>query len=314
MKFIELKKSLAGGIKPCYIITGDDAFVRKSAVGIFRARLDKSLLDLNFVPLGKDASAGDVVSALLTPPIMSDLRVVTLTDYAADLGDVAKYLASPAPGSTLLVVSASMTPNLKKIVALSEVVDCNRLDAGYLAQWAIRRAAAYGRTMTADAANALVTRLGRDMTRIVVELEKLVDYCDEKIDVAAVDEQVVADPEFRIFELSSAIAEKNRAKALAYTDALVADGNQPTALIGMLYNHFRRMLFAALNPDSDTLAAQLKVKEYAITVALRQARGFRLVRLKELFDKLCFYDAAIKAGEMSDRNALYTFVCETVAG
>ena len=85
------------------------------------------------------------------------------------------------------------------------------------------------------------------------------------------------------------------------------------SLISMLFSHFRRLLFVSLNPSSDTLASDLKVKEYAVKMAVRQAARFTPRRLKAIFDRLNEIDAAVKSGLCVDKNALVTFVCETVA-
>ena len=80
----------------------------------------------------------------------------------------------------------------------------------------------------------------------------------------------------------------------------------------MLFNHFRRLLFVSLNPSSDTLASDLKVKEYAVKMAVKQAKAFTPRRLKAVFDNLNALDCDVKAGRMIDKTALITFVCETV--
>ena len=311
MKFTELKKNLtAAAPKACYIVTGDDPFVVKSAVRMFSA-FTGAFRDLNFVTYGKDASLSDVIAALLTPPMFSDYRVVCVNDYAGDLKQIRNYLEKPL-STSILLFSGALTPNFNSIIPLSEVVDCNRLDKTFLVGWVTKKAASQHKSISRNAAELLVEYCNRDMNSIFNELSKLTDYADEEISENDVKALVAPQIEYKVYELSEAIAEKNADKAVELVNLMLAENNSPTSLLSMLFNHFRRLLFVSLNPKSDTLSSDLKVKEYAVKVAFRQAAKFSPRRLKAVFDRLNFLDAGIKAGLITDKNALMEFVCETV--
>lgn len=312
MKFIELKKHLAAdGVKSCYIISGDDSFVIKSAVNIFLT-LTGDFRELNYSCFSKDASLSEVLAALYSPPMLADYRVIRVSDFTGDLKPIKAYLENPNPTSVLIFTGA-LTANFNTIVPKCEMVDCNRLDAAYLSGWAMKKAAAEKRILASDAAGLLVEYCGRDMNRITGELNKLIDYADEEISSDAVKALVAPELEFKVYELSEAIAEKNAGKAVKLTEALLDDNNSPVSLLGMLFNHFRRLLYVSINSSSDTLASDLKVKEFAVKKAVKQAAGFSPRRLKVIFDRLNMLDAAVKSGAITDKNALLTFVCETVS-
>lgn len=312
LKFVELKKSLAANPpKPCYMVSGDDSFVVKSAVNILLS-LTGSFKELNYSSFGKDASVSEIVAALLAPPMLADYRIVTVNDFTGDLKQLKSYLDKPSPTSVLVFVG-SITQNFNAIMNRIEVIDCNRLDAVWLSSWVRKKAATEGAEISSDGAKLLVEFCNRDMNRLTNELSKLIVYADgEEITPDTVVSLVSPELEFKVYELSEAIADKNRDKAIELTDLMLADNNSPVSLLSMLFNHFRRLLFVSLNPTSDTLASDLKVKEYAVKIALRQASRFSPKRLKSIFDKLCLFDKDIKAGYISDRNALLTFVCETL--
>ena len=278
----------------CYILTGDDSFVVKSAVNMFSV-FSGEFRDLNFTFFGKDAAIREVIAALLTPPMFSEYRVVCVNDYTGDLKQIKEYLKNPSSTSVLLFTGA-LTPNFNGIIPLCEIVDCNRLEKSYLEGWVVRKAASQKISVSQKAASLLVEYCNRDMNSVYNELVKLMDYAEGAIDESDVKELVSPQIEYKVFELSEAIAENNSA----------------VSLMGMLFNHFRRLLFVSLNPKSDTLSSDLKVKEYAVKVALRQAAKFSPRRLKAVFDRLNSLDAGVKAGKISDKNALVEFVCETV--
>ena len=311
MKFTELKKNLmTAPPKSCYILTGDDSFVVKSAVNMFSV-FTGEFRDLNFTYFNKDASISEVIAALLTPPMFSEYRVVCVNDYTGDLKQIKEYLKNPSSTSVLLFTGA-LTPNFNGIIPLCEIVDCNRLEKSYLEGWVVRKAASQKISVSQKAASLLVEYCNRDMNSVYNELVKLMDYAEGAIDESDVKELVSPQIEYKVFELSEAIAEKNADKAVELVNLMLAENNSSVSLMGMLFNHFRRLLFVSLNPKSDTLSSDLKVKEYAVKVALRQAAKFSPRRLKAVFDRLNSLDAGVKAGKISDKNALMEFVCETV--
>lgn len=311
MKFTELKKNLmTAPPESCYILTGDDSFVVKSAVNMFSV-FSGEFRDLNFTFFGKDASISEVIAALLTPPMFSEYRVVCVNDYTGDLKQIKEYLKNPSSTSVLLFTGA-LTPNFNGIIPLCEIVDCNRLEKSYLEGWVVRKAASQKISVSQKAASLLVEYCNRDMNSVYNELVKLMDYAEGAIDESDVKELVSPQIEYKVFELSEAIAEKNADKAVELVNLMLAENNSSVSLMGMLFNHFRRLLFVSLNPKSDTLSSDLKVKEYAVKVALRQAAKFSPRRLKAVFDRLNSLDAGVKAGKISDKNALMEFVCETV--
>lgn len=311
MKFTELKKNLmTAPPESCYILTGDDSFVVKSAVNMFSV-FSGEFRDLNFTFFGKDASISEVIAALLTPPMFSEYRVVCVNDYTGDLKQIKEYLKNPSSTSVLLFTGA-LTPNFNGIIPLCEIVDCNRLEKSYLERWVVRKAASQKISVSQKAASLLVEYCNRDMNSVYNELVKLMDYAEGAIDESDVKELVSPQIEYKVFELSEAIAEKNADKAVELVNLMLAENNSSVSLMGMLFNHFRRLLFVSLNPKSDTLSSDLKVKEYAVKVALRQAAKFSPRRLKAVFDRLNSLDAGVKAGKISDKNALMEFVCETV--
>ncbi len=310
MKFIELKKSIVSAPpKPCYFVTGDDPFVVKSAVKMLTAFCG-SFSELNYSQFEKGATGSDILSALLAPPMLADYRVVRVNDFSGETAFLKDYLKNPNP-TTILVLVGALNSSMNAIISQVEVVDCNRLDASYLVGYVQKRASAYGVSLDNAAASMLVDYCSRDMNRITNELAKLVDYSTGTITDSDVENLVTPDLDFKIFELSEAIALKKSDRAITLLNVLLAD-NGAMSVLGLLFNHFRRLLFVALNPQSETLAADLKVKDYAVTVAKRQASRFSVRGLKAIFDKLCALDAAIKGGTVVDKTGITTFVCQTL--
>ena len=153
------------------------------------------------------------------------------------------------------------------------------------------------------------------MNRINAELNKLVCFAaGEEITESTVENLVSPDEEYKIYELSEAIATKNNEKAMNILTKLFAENNAPVALTGMLFNHFRRLLFASLNPTSPTLAADLRIKDYAAKMAVKQSAAFSPRRLLAIVNALGDLDYLMKTSGASDKTSLTAFVCGTLIG
>ncbi len=312
MKFVDLKQHMKNGAyKPCYLITGDDAFVVKSAVDRFRM-LAGVMPELNTSVFEKNFLIADLISALWTPPMMADYRIVRVNDLTQEYLEINEYLQSPNPSAILLFVG-EVTPAFKKVMDKIEIIDCNKLDKGFIEKWLVMKATQEKTSFTPDAVSLLVDYCNRDMSKIFMELDKLVVYSEGKpITVEMVEELVRPDLEYKLFELSNALADKSADKTMTILQTLL-DASEPIVkLLGMLYSHFRRLLFVSLNPQSDTLSSDLGIKEFAVNQMIKQSKKYNARRLKVICDKLHAIDFDFKRGAINDKTALFTFICDVL--
>ena len=104
MKYTALKAHLdavragAAAPKPCYIVFGDDAWLRQSAVAMFRTLVEEDYASFNFTAMPASDGAEEAVFTLNTFPVFDLRRVVAVTDVtekfsAADAKAFDDYLA-----------------------------------------------------------------------------------------------------------------------------------------------------------------------------------------------------------------------------
>ena len=199
MKFRELKKSLAEGVKPIYLITGEDSFfIERSIALICNACLAQP--DLNLTRFDGKELKGEtekLVSALLSYPFMSEKRVVLVQEYyplAQDLKKLASYFSSPCEG---VAKQSNVT-----------IVDCAKGDISLLAGWIRVRAGKDGVSFEDRATGLLIDYCQSDMTRIAGETEKLIAYAGNGGTVTAEDVTLLCakETEYGIFEAVDFIA------------------------------------------------------------------------------------------------------------
>lgn len=314
MEFTAFKKHLAGkSYAPCYLVAGDDAFVVKSASDMLRNLVE--IPEFNHTLLNDTATGRDVVEACEQLPVMSDLRVVEVDGYKRDVGPIEQYLKNPSPTTVLFFRYVGAVPQQVALIKKTVTeVNCNRLDPDVIVRWIGAQTAKQGASISTAAADLLVKLCNMQMTRVESELNKLISATTDTIDEKLVAELVTPDTEYKIYQLGDALASLDAPKTYDVYASLI-QSLPPVTILGTLYGHFRRLLYAAITADKSTLPSALGVKEYAVTVATRQAKRFTPMRLKNIVDNLNRYDYAVKVGAIGDREALDTFIAQTlVAG
>lgn len=309
MKFTELKRHLKGGLyKPCYIIAGEDAGVRAFAHRLF-VNTVTSFPELNVSYFAEKANSSDIADMCQSLPFMSDIRLVLVTDFSGDATKIEEYLKRPSPSTILVFESESIPTCLKKVAAACEIVDCGRQDEKFLYDYVARVAQINGAQITANATKTLIEYTNRYIFRINGEVQKLASEMDI-IDEQSVREKVSPDLEFATFALTDALAKRDKIKTLEVLDKMIADGVAAASAIGMLYTNYRKLFYASINKDSDTLSTDLGVKEYALKHLFAQMKSYTVVQLKKICDYISYADYGIKSGQIAEKNALYTCVLE----
>ena len=307
MKFEQLKKSLKeDGAANIYLLVGDDGRVIEKAKETILS-LICDFPELNVTCFDENADVKAVANCCRSFPFMSDYRAVVVRDYSGSLDDMSDYFDDPQPTTLLIFTASSLTANFSKYAKKTTVVECGKLSDDVLIRYIAKRAAANGSQITCAAAKLLIDYTLSDLARIENELDKLCLLC-EVVKEEDVKNNVTADADFKIYELSDAISKRQSANAMKILDSLLADGFAPGALFGMLENHYRRLMYAVLNKGDGELAAKLGVKEGAVYMAMKAAAGMKATALKRTYDLIAEGERAFKNGEISDKDAIRSVV------
>lgn len=324
IKFLDLKKSLASQVLPCYNIVGDpkgvdkpDSFVVQKAVDMFCQKID--IADFNISKL-TSPTIDTIVEDCENLPIASEFRLVIVQDFSFKKSASKKttkstkstktqtqtptqspddalvnYLTKPNPSTILLFVNCDITD-----ISGIEQIDCSRLDTKTIESWIMRECMAVGCTIAKDAQQLLVDYCQSDMQRISHEVPKLCTFKPNdqilKIDVQNL---VHADVSFKIYELSEAVAKQDADKAMSILDYLQTMGEDQVALLGLLYSHFRRLMFVSLNKSKSVqeLSIMLGIKEYPAGLIKKQAEHFRVAQLKKILEVFWAIDTNFRVGK-----------------
>ena len=308
MEFAELKKHLKSE-KPhaCYACYGDDPYVLNRAVALLTELAGEpkpfNAVDKEF------ASARDLTDELMQLPLMSDKRVVVArgkTDVAA----IEKYLEKP--NETAVLVTVAYIPHdswghgaAPTVPKGATPVVCNRMNIRYVVPFVKSVAEKANAVISEDAVNELYARCGGYMSRINSEAQKLAFMrSGGEITKDDVKELVNVDTEFVVFELGESILRSDAKRAFEIADGM-AKNNDLTAAFTLLYNRFKKLFAASVDPDG---LVDLGVKPYQAGKLKSECAKLSKAKLKSMIDMLAQADYDYKTGAMSQYDALTAFI------
>lgn len=314
MKFTQLKDDIKESARSIYLIEGDDAYFRQKAEEQLKAAF-LQMPELNFTAFDggqyKGANLSEITSALSAYPFMSEKRLVKITDFYPTEADWEKYLKSvfeDFPETTvLLIVNAQSKKgvDLKRKKCIT-YIDCNKSDRETVAKWAYLTMKRANVASTVEACEAVADYCLCDMARVSKEVEKLIEYgAGGQITKKAVDELVYKDADFRIYQMTGAVARRDFSTFAEICYDLLSKGYDENAVIASLLNYFKNLLTvdSAALPDKE-LAAALKMSDYVYGKTKQQAQAVGSDRLISYINALYSLAADFKSGRMTVGGAL----------
>ncbi len=314
MKFTELKDDIKNGRRQIYLFEGDDAYFRVSAEKQIKDAF-LEMPELNFTAFDgeryKGASIADIISALEVFPFMADCRIVKVTEFYPTDGDYEKYLKPTFenfPETAVLMIINSQSKkgcDLKRKKCIS-YFDCNKTDRETVARWAYLTMKKAGVSSSAEACEAIADYCVTDMARVSKEVEKLIEWGKGSlITKADVDELVYKDADYRVYQMTGAVARGDFASFTEICRDLLSKGYDSNAVIASLLNYFKNLLTVLVSDKpQNELAAQLKMKDFVLNKTRQQAKAMGKERLIRLIGSLYDLSASAKSGLITSQGAL----------
>ena len=146
------------------------------------------------------------------------------------------------------------------------------------------------------------------MSRIAKETEKLIAYCEATgnaaLSDAIVDEIVYPDSQYKIYELSNALAARNAEKFERIAAELFTKGFDETSLLSSLNSYFRNLYETSRATGSEKeIAAALGMNEYAVKKTRRQASEMGREKVFSSYEYLYSALGKIKCGMLTPQAA-----------
>lgn len=299
-------------IKQVYILYGD-SFLAINCIDFIKEKLNiKSEYDISIFD-SENFSVDAVIESCEQVSFFAKNRLIIIKNTTklneSEKTKFKKYLKNINP-SCVIVLLDSLKSNIFDFTDVEKVnLDLTDFELENLVKQMFEKK---GKSINSETISLLNEFCQKNLSKISLEVNKLVAYCDEKESVTMQDvEKVVpASEELVVFELTKALGEKNASKSLKILLKLMGNVEQNNKLFSLMSSTFQRMFFTVVSKNMSDLeiANKFLIKEYAIKKLRLQAKNFTASKLKNIVYEFCELEYMVKNGLMSLDNALVYIV------
>lgn len=305
-----------GEFKQIYLLYGEEAFLKNS----YKNRLKEAIIGddtMNFVRFeGKGLDVDELIRLADTMPFFAERRLILVEDsgfFKSASDALVQYLPSMPDTTILLFVETEVDKRnrlYKKVKDMGYAAELNRQDSAQLARWAGGILTREQKKITKHTMELFLSMAGDDMENIRMELEKLISYTlgrevitDE--DVLAVCTVQVTN---RIFEMVSAIVNRQPRKAMDLYEDLLTLKEPPMRILFLIARQFNQLLqvkdLMGKGMDKGTIASKLKMQPFVVGKTMPQARQFGREQILSYVEFCVETEEAVKSGRLQDRLAV----------
>lgn len=302
------------------VLHGPEVFLRQLRTQQLRDALAAAHGEIQtFMFDGQSARPADVLDECRSFGLMATHKLVIVDNADQFVKDanrplVERYAESPTDSATLLLRSDRW--NKGKLDAMIEkvgaVVACEALRSDQAAAWAVDRCAKrHDATISREAADLLVERLGSDLGRIDTELEKLATAAGPGAEVSSrlVAEFVGRSREDEVWGIQSTLLGGDAGEILSHLRDVVEVSRQPPVLVSFAYMELARKLHAAAaavrgGANPYTLRGPLKLWGAMAEAIPAAARDVNPSDVAALYRQCVESDARQKTGQSEPARAL----------
>lgn len=255
----------------------------------------------------EEVSAEDpqaVLYALDTPSLFGDGRFVVVRGDAKRLEEVADRLAdwaaTPPPGIAAALVVGSAAKLRKALASSADILELEAPKPWAVSEWLQRFLKSRNRTMTKDAATALVEAVGTDLRELASAAEQLTLATTGTIGVDTV-ARLFRGVESQLYTFLDAVVKRDRPAALRHLGSILR-AEHPLVVLSALAKQFRAL---AVAPEAGRTPPAALAKDLDVTVgyvnrAVKHFRNFTGAEVRRAFGLLAEADFALKGGERGE--------------
>jgi DNA polymerase III subunit delta len=304
--------------EPVYLLTGSDRPKIDVALARLRRHFAPEAIDLRSA---LDTTAEAVIALCNAGSLFGDARLVVAEDVdgrrdsdgrlkggwkAAEVDELAAYLASPAPATVLALVGEDVKKSsaLYKACARAGVVLDYGVDKRKLQGWVSDQFRQREARAEPEAAAALVHLVGDDLHALALEIDKLATWAGgEPIGEREVEALAAVTADAPTFTLTDAWAAREPSRALEVSETIFERESKPrrdtaARLAAALGAHVGRLAsmkrLAAEGVRAKEAAGKLRLHPFYAEKLYRQADAFSPEELRDAVVRLAELDGALK--------------------
>jgi DNA polymerase-3 subunit delta len=311
-----------------YLYLGEETLIIKNKID--RLIKESSAGEFNISNYDyEEVSILEAINDALTPPFMSDIKVVILKNpkfltSEKSLNDLEskkflEYISQPMDSTVFIINAANLKLDerkevVKKLRKEAVVNESKELTEIEVTGWIKRQCVNNTVSIKDDAVRTFVRLVGRNLMNAKNELDKLVNYVGPNgvITTEIVNKIVVKEIQNDAFALTNAILEQNKNKIISIYSDLVSLGNDVNYLFSLVSKSMREALLVNL-----MLKAGLKQADIALKMKVSPGRAYYLVKnaksldyeiIRDYVKELGELDYKIKSGQIEIKNGFEFFL------
>lgn len=306
-----------GQLKNVYLLYGTEDYLKRQ----YRDKLKHALVEpddtMNFSAYeGKDINPKELIDLSETLPFFKEKRMILVENsgfFKNSCDDLAEYMSQVPESTCFVFVEEEVDKRSKLFKAASRAgsaVEFETPKEDMLVRWILGRIQREGKKITQSVMQLFLSKTGSDMENIDKELEKLICYTLDKIEISAADVEAICtgQTENKIFEMIDAISAKNQKKALDLYYDLLALKEAPMRILFLIARQFQNLLLiksmSAKGYPAVSIAKTAGMPSFAVQKNLRQAGAFKINQLKEAIEDCGQAEEDVKTGRMADQLAV----------
>lgn len=302
--------------KSMYLLYGEEAFLKKS----YKNRMKEAIIGddtMNFHYFeGKGLDVAELISLADTMPFFQERRLILVEDsgfFKSPSEELVSYLPDMPSTTCLIFVEAEVDKRsrmFKKVKELGYAAEMGRQDVKSLARWAGGILAKDGKKITGNTMELFLSKTGDDMEHIKTELDKLISFSGDREIITGEDVEAVCSVRVvnKIFDMVSAIVNRQTKRAMEYYEDLLALKEPPMRILFLIARQFNQILqvkeLMAKGMDKGTIASRLKIQPFVAGKVMPQARQFSQEQILEYVNLCVDAEESVKKGRLQDRLAV----------
>ena len=300
-----------------YFFTGEEDFLSAFCLNeTKKALIDPSFEDFNFKSYSEAPSAEDADSFIRALPLMSEKKLVIFNNckiYSNSLSSKNKWVEffSTLPDYVVCIVREQISEKGKKgsvveqaVKSMGKEVNFEYLKEARLKPWLIKAAASRGKSLSDRDSEYIIKNLGRSMTLLKSEIEKISAKAEEFVITRADIDSVIRDSfTENIFALIDAVFSKRRLIAYNILYELYESKIEPNEIWNLLSSQtlsiYKAKLMMTQKMSMTEVKKSISYNPYAAERLVANASKISLSDIEKLIFMLTEAEKGYKTGAMN---------------
>jgi DNA polymerase-3 subunit delta len=261
---------------------------------------------------GKGINVNEIIDLAETMPFFSDRRVIVVENsglFKEKCDALADYLENSSDTTYFVFVENEVDKRgrlFKRVKEKGRAVELNCQDEGNLTKWVLGLLNKEEKKITQNAMQLFIAKTGPEMDNIYKELEKLICFVGRKDSITIDDVETICTTKVtnNIFDMVSAVADKQQKKALELYYDLLALKEPPMRILFLITRQFNLLLqvkdLKRLGFQANDIAKKVGLPSFVVNKYISQATSFSMDWLKTALSMCADSEEAVKTGKIND--------------